>query len=191
MNPSKKSINPVDNGINQIILTLVVAIGILFSFFFVGKSSSDIKITTQINGDKTLEYKNTTRQFSILYPEDLSFKEYDEGGGTYTIVFEEKTDSTSSPQAADKGFQIFFTPYSEPQVSPERFLLDVPSGVRKDVLNLEVDGVLGTSFSSTNASLGETWEVWFIHEGFLYEVTTLKPLEPLLNEVIQTWKFTR
>jgi len=175
--------NPVDNGINQIILTLVVAIGILFSFFFVGKSSSDIKITTQINGDKTLEYKNTTRQFSILYPEDLSFKEYDEGGGTYTIVFED--------EAGEKGFQIFFTPYSEPQVSPERFLLDVPSGVRKDVLNLEVDGVLGTSFSSTNASLGETWEVWFIHDGYLFELTTLKPLENLLDEIVQTWKFTR
>src|SRR3989344_7282985 len=120
MNPSKKSINPVDNGINQIILTLVVAIGILFSFFFVGKSSSDIKITTQINGDKTLEYKNTTRQFSILYPEDLSFKEYDEGGGTYTIVFED--------EAGEKGLQIFFTPYSGDTITKSRMLKDIPSG---------------------------------------------------------------
>lgn len=43
--------------------------------------------------------------------------------------------------------------------------------------------------ASKDAVLGDTREVWFIRNGYLYEVTTLKPLEGWLQDIVQTWKF--
>ena len=114
------------------------------------------------------EYRNAAYHYSIFYPEELTVGENDEGGGAMTITFQNEKEV--------RGFQIFIVPYAEPQVSEARFKQDIPSGVRTDFSNITVDGVVGASFNSTNAMLGETREVWFIRDGFLYEVTTLKSL---------------
>ena len=37
--------------------------------------------------------------------------------------------------------------------------------------------------------IGHTREVWFIHNGFLYEVTTYKEIDEWLGSIMQTWKF--
>ena len=127
------------------------------------------------------EYYSARYRFSLFYPEKLEVKEYDEGGGASTITFQNV--------AAAQGFQIFVVPYREPQVTEERFHTDVPSGVRKSVQNITIDGAAGASFYSTNLSLGETAEAWFVHGGYLYEVTTLKPFEDGLKHVLETWAF--
>lgn len=44
-------------------------------------------------------------------------------------------------------------------------------------------------FFSKNIALGDTREVWFIKNGYLYEVTTLKSLDAWLTQILQTWKF--
>ena len=128
----------------------------------------------------TKEYKNARYGFSFLYPSDLSVATFPEGGGA-TITFQNVEKA--------EGFQIFITPYSEPQVSEKRFRQDVPSGVRKSLTNISVDGATGAAFYSTNAELGATREVWFVRGGFLYELTTLKPLDRWLGTIVKTWKF--
>ena len=127
------------------------------------------------------EYKSTAYGFSLLYPQYLSAAEQAEGGGAATITFQniEKV----------QGFQIFIVPYNELQVSEERFKQDIPSGVRQALTNFAVDGVSGAAFYSTNIELGDTYEVWFVRDGFLYEATTLKPLDDWFKEIMQTWKF--
>jgi hypothetical protein len=37
--------------------------------------------------------------------------------------------------------------------------------------------------------MGQTYEIWFIKSGFLYEVSTYKELKPGLNEILSTWRF--
>ena len=37
--------------------------------------------------------------------------------------------------------------------------------------------------------MGDAREVWFIKNGFLYEVTTYKELDAWLASIMQTWKF--
>ena len=127
------------------------------------------------------EYYSARYRFSLFYPEKLEVKEYDEGGGASTITFQNV--------AAAQGFQIFVVPYREPQVTEERFHTDVPSGVRKSVQNITIDGAAGASFYSTNLALGDTAEMWFIHGGYLFEVTTPKPLAGGLADIMQTWEF--
>ena len=144
-------------------------------------ASPNSAVTTRTAPPGTKEFRNDVYHFSFFYPDSLSVHTYDEGGGAITITFQNVEDA--------QGFQIFVVPYRGSSISEAQFRKDVPSGVRNDVLNIMIDGALGASFYGENALLGETAEVWFIHGGYLYEITTLKPLAPWLSDIIQTWKF--
>lgn len=173
---------------------VVFAILVVVTFYFsAGKniktsSSADNNATTTAQSAQARfvpygwrEYRSTAYRFSLLYPAQLAVKEYIEGGNALTITFQDLKKS--------EGFQIFITPYAEAQISDERFKKDVPSGVRVGLTDTTIDGATGAAFYSENATLGETKEVWFIHDGFLFEVTTPKPLEGRLNEILRTWQF--
>jgi len=127
------------------------------------------------------EYRNTTYGFSLFYPSDLSVNVNDDGDGATTVVFQDTK--------TVRGFQLFIVPYSGTQVTEQRFEEDEPSGVRNDVTTGLINGTPAAAFYSTDPRLGDTYEVWFIHGGYLYEATTLKPLEPWFQSVMQTWKF--
>ena len=131
--------------------------------------------------DGRREYRNTAYHFSLLYPETLEVKEYIEGGNALTVTFQDTK--------RGEGFQIFITPYAEQQISDERFKKDVPSGVRTALTDITVDGATGAAFYSESAVLGETREVWFIHNGRLFEVTSPRPLNAWLASIVQTWEF--
>ena len=88
-----------------------------------------------------------------------------------------------------EAFQVYVTPYADKQVTSQQFTLDEPSGVKKDAKDVMIGGVRGTMFFSTNTSLGNTREVWFIKNGFLYEVTTYQELDAWLSQIMTTWKF--
>jgi hypothetical protein len=127
------------------------------------------------------EYRNEKYRFSLWYPEKMEVT-YLERSGAGTVAMQDVN--------AGRGFQIFAVPYNDKRISEERFRMDDPSGVRTDVTKTTVAGVEAVAFYSKDARLGDTFEVWFIHEGVLYEVSTLKSLEQWLSEVIlATWKF--
>ena len=179
--------------------TLVIGVMLGVGFFVLSRKSEN-KVPSQVNSSETKitaltvekeeqeiipagykKYQSAKYGFSILYPEILAQKEIDEGGNASTITFQNP--------AEGKGFQIFVVPYGASQVTEAQFKKDAPSGVREGLQNIVIDGATGASFYSKNSALGETAELWFIHGGYLYEVTTLKPLAPWLSEIMQTWKF--
>jgi hypothetical protein len=127
------------------------------------------------------EYRNAEYHFSILHPEGLRINERAEGGRATTITFQNVEKGT--------GFQIFITPYEGTQVSEDRFKQDIPSGVREKLEAVTIAGASGAAFYSEDAALGATREVWFVKDGLLYEVTTVKQLEKQLAEVLLTWDF--
>lgn len=127
------------------------------------------------------EYRNAQYRFSIFIPESMSASTTDEGQGATTFIFEDL--------AAETGFQIFVVPYLDEEVSEERFRSDIPSGVRRGMQDITIDGAIGASFFSEHAALGETAEIWFVQNGYLYEVTTLKPLAQWLSGVMNSWEF--
>jgi len=128
-----------------------------------------------------IEYRNEHYRFALFYPDDLKAKEFDEGKGTMTVTFQDI--------ATAQGFQIFIVPYSAPQVSEARFKQDEPSGVRQGSRSVTIDGARGVSFYSTNVALGDTAEIWFIQGGYLFEVTSLKPLAGWLSNILSSWQF--
>jgi hypothetical protein len=60
---------------------------------------------------------------------------------------------------------------------------------QKDPVDTSLDGSRGVAFHGFDAKIGQTYEVWFIRDHFLYEITTYKELEPWLNEIVSTWRF--
>ena len=127
------------------------------------------------------EYRNTQYRFSFFYPDDLTQSSYDEGGGATTVVFQNPGEAL--------GFQIFIVPYTNAQITTQRFQEDEPSGVRDSVSATAIDGVQAVSFYGSSPSLGDTAEIWFIHNGYLFEVTTLKTSASWLSSIMATWQF--
>lgn len=128
------------------------------------------------------EFKSDAYKFSLLYPEELHVVLRDEGKGASTIIFQ-------NLQKKEEGFQIFVVPYAEPQISDARFKKDIPSGVRTDLRAVMIGGESGAAFYSYDASLGDTAEVWLLHRGYLFEVTTLRPLGGWVSTILQHWEF--
>lgn len=127
------------------------------------------------------EFRSDLYDFSVLYPQDLQVKITNEGGGASTIAIE--NDKTA------RGFQIFVVPFSGSQITDARFKLDEPSGVRDSLKNVSIDGATGASFFGKTDALGDTAEVWFVRNGYLYEVTALKIDAGWLSGIMNTWKF--
>ena len=139
-------------------------------------------ISSDILPDNTLEYRNTLHDFSLFYPDDLKVKEYDEGGSVQTVVIEDAR--------GEKGFQIFIVPYSSQKITKERFKMDMPSGVMEEPTNIVIDSnIPATMFFGSNAILGKTREVWFVKDGYLYEITALAELDGWLADILVTLHF--
>ncbi|MDE2021954.1 MAG: hypothetical protein KGI71_03535, partial [Patescibacteria group bacterium] len=144
-------------------------------------SGTSSPVSAPSTGTIRIRYVNTHYGFSLSYPKDLKVSEFDEGDDARTITFQNT--------AEVRGFQIFIVPYQGEQVSAARFRSDEPSGVMEQPANILVGGTKATMFFSTDATLGEIIEVWFIKNGYLFEITAPKPLGTWLARSIQTWEF--
>lgn len=136
---------------------------------------------TQPPATHTETYNNEKYRFSYRHTPQAKISTYDEGGGAMLLVHEnfEKV----------RGFQVFIVPYDEPTISEERFLADVPSGIRKEVENTTLDGVPAVTFVSHDPHIGETREIWIIYNGYLYEITTFRAVAEWFAPIIQSWDF--
>lgn len=126
-------------------------------------------------------YENKTFHFSLVYPQELLVEEDTEMWGALTVTFQDP--------ATNDGFEIYVTPYAQTRVTQERFTQDEPSGTLVQPTDVIIDNVRATMFFGSNSYMGDTREVWFIKDGFLYEVATYKELDSWLSQIMQTWKF--
>ena len=172
------------------IIVGVVILALLGYFLFPAKNLSlpavdDSLIVTEPRtisvSDTSRLYKNLLFHFSLIYPKDLQVKDYDDGTSASTITFEDPT--------GKQGFQIFIVPYAEDQITPQQFKKDVPSGVMKESTDIIIGGIRATMFYSQDVLMNETREVWFIKNGFLYEITADVSLDSWLAQILSTWRF--
>jgi hypothetical protein len=128
------------------------------------------------------EYRNEFYRFQMFYPDDMEVQLVKEAAtGSATLIFQNKEYT--------EAFQIFVIPYGDTTFPEYRFKSDLTSDVLTDKTHITVDGEDATAFHSKDESMGDTREVWFIGRGFLYEVTTYKPLDSWLAEIMKTWRF--
>ena len=132
--------------------------------------------------DDELLYTHPTKDFSLQFPKELAVAVYPEGEASETIVFQKPGEQT--------GFQIFITPYAGNEITEERLALDVRSGVIEKPTEVVIGGgQRALIFWSEDPSVGRLREVWFIHDGFLYEVTAYAEFDDWLAGILDTWQF--
>ena len=172
-----------------IVACLAGALALGFGYYFLGGSAAPeiqgggarAEAPARIPPAGYAEYYSTQYRFSLFYPESLSVEEYDESGGAATLTLQNAAEAW--------GLQIFVVPYNEPLITEERFRADVPSGVRENVEDTTLDGVRAVTFNSLDERLGETREIWAIHNGYLFEITTFRGVGNWFAPIIQSWRF--
>ena len=143
---------------------------------------SRLKTFTEKLPTEGILYRSEQYGFSFRYPRGLVYKEFDEGGGAQIIVFQAPGDITT-------GFQIYITPYTEDTITGERILYDA-SGVISDLMeeNIREDFLVATFFSEAPL-LGKTREIWWLHNGYLFELTTYASLDEWIRDIVKTVEF--
>lgn len=142
-------------------------------------------------GDLSETYTNYTLGFSVAMPKDFASTEIPGEGGVSTVLLQNK---------AGDGIQIVVTPLGETlmELTPDRIRADIPDLQMSDIEVLRVEGpsaagqvsYTGVAFRSDNEAFGgDSREVWFPFNGYLYQISTYARLDPLLKAMFATWKF--
>src|SRR3989338_4565477 len=132
----------------------------------------------------TETYTSPDYGFSFKYPKGFNATELDDDSG-HTVLVQNAEEKS--------GFQVYITPFDEADpLTAARILEDLPASEvidPKDVLIGEGKAINAVIFLSTNPSFGRTREVWFIREGFLYQVTTYEGQDDFIGPILETLRF--
>jgi len=177
-----------------IIIILIFALG----FFALIKKSNifkSVKIDpsawNELNADPTSEgdlapdklYENYDIDFGFLYPKNFEINEIDEDVG-FTVL--------AQNPGKREGFQIFIIPFDEPgPITSERVKKDLPD----EKIENPQTALIGPDkkiealiFFSEKEGIGKTREVWFVQNGYLFQVTTYADLDNFIASVMGTWR---
>lgn len=126
-------------------------------------------------------YENPTYGFSISLPPGYAAYDFSQYG-TETVIIE---------SSDNKGIQLEISPWDEPPdaLTPSRITEDTGLHV-SGAEPLRLQGAEGYSFQTdSDAFNGASADAWFIHDGYVYQLSTYAMDEPLLRAILSTWKF--
>lgn len=130
------------------------------------------------SADTSQLYQSDT--FTIKLPDGFKGMSFPREDGQAVLVFENADGS--------KGFQVFTQAYAGP-LTADALQEEIPDLFIIGPENITVDAEPALAFYSQDPDIGETFEVWFVHEGLLYQVMTYRPLDSWLRDVLASWKF--
>jgi len=149
---------------------------------FAGFASS-----TEVRGDAeplalSETYTHPVLGFSFRYPAGLR---------VVSFSHDEQSDVVLAEGIGRTGFQVFTLPFDEAgPITHERIRRDLRHVVMHDEAVMQVGGVQAAAFTlPDDPDLGRAYEVWFAHEGTLYQVAAYAEFAPILNEILRTWRF--
>lgn len=135
-------------------------------------------------------YENGKYSFSFGYPKELNISEFAEGGGADVILVQPSAPDQRTDQRQISGFQILISPFDEPgPITKKRILKDIPDMAIADDKIISVGGESALSFKSKDESGSETLEIWFVHGGYLYQITSLPDFEKEMLKILETWNW--
>ena len=130
-----------------------------------------------------ISYKNENYGFTFEHPKSVAISEIAEDTGT--IIFAQGTSEETS-------FQIFITPWDETLtvMTAERIHHDLPKATIENPQEIVIDsGTHALMFEGQAEGVGQTREVWVIHSGSLYQITTPLVFDNELGKIMHTWRF--
>lgn len=172
------------------ILIIIFVLGIIIGHYLVPTSSTPLSESSVLRTGvvETAEkmqvrYRDHEHLFSFMYPEEFLVSEFTETGNAKTLVFE--------VPGTEQAFQIFIAPFTGSTITKSDIIRQIPSGVIEDLKEVIIgDGIRALVFWSDVPILGKSREVWFIKNGYLYEVTTYAALDELMANILSTVRFS-
>lgn len=176
------------------VLVLVIAGGVWFMTAGGGQTEDAETTSDRTWGDtaaasenldvqSTSTYSHPQRNFSFVYPDTLQVGRFEQANSETIVV-----------QNPDKqvGFQISIRPVDENiRMTKQRIKQDLPelqiSNAQPVQLGKESRGL--AFFSDNKAFGGNSREVWFTYNNYLYQISTYARLDPLLKRVLNSWSF--
>jgi hypothetical protein len=140
------------------------------------------ELTAELGAAKN--YKDTESKTAFTYPNKLKITETPIEGveGGKTILAE--------TGEAKKGFEMVVLPFDEAgPLTKERILQDIPDKVINNEKNVTVGkNIPALAFDSEDESIGPTYEIWFVSNGFIYQARTYPDFGVSMGEILKTFK---
>lgn len=132
-------------------------------------------------GSELETYRDASGRFSFAYPPAYSVGAFDTGE-QHTVLLQNNEQGV--------GLQILASPFDEDIVLTEaRIRQDLPGLDMRNVRRVRVDGIPALLFASSGSDFGQSIELWFVHRGFLYQLTTYAHLASLMDRVANSLQF--
>jgi len=135
-------------------------------------------------------FTHPTLGFTFSYPKEYKVGGFVEDAATQTILVQPKDESAAGlPDNA--GFQIYINPFDEDiELDPARILQDIPDLKIAAPQKVALDGVNGVAFISDNPAFGgKSREIWIVHGGYIYQISSYLEFSPWLEQIVGTWKW--
>ena len=130
-------------------------------------------------------YTNEQYQFSMRVPAGFAVREIPGEKGVPDVVVIQNEQG--------EGVQILISPFGEDvrDLSKERIRAAIPQLVIQAESVMQIGAThTGLLFTSNSEAFdGASREGWFVFKGNLYQLSTYARLNPLLLEILGTWKF--
>jgi hypothetical protein len=186
-------------GLIIVIMVIVIAASFLMRYS-VGEPSFRQSLDGQANNSQTnnstsgnslpagqtSSLTHRSPDFSLSYPDNLGTSSIKESDGSETIVFNDSNQR-------HVGFQIYISSYKDTAPINREFVATAFPllKIENPVEIIFGDNVHGLVFTSNDLSIGKTRELWFAHNGYLYQVTTYAALDSWLAEIFKSWIFAK
>lgn len=173
----------------QVVLVLVISAVLLLVYgvyHYAKKNGGTNTSSSSGQTEGTLPYLHGDNSFSFRFPDDLKFTNSAEdvnGETQETVIF------TSNDN--NRGFQIFIAPFdSKSDFSIEDVKGSNPELEISDSKNLAIGGEKAISFiSKIKGSNFDTLEIWFTHQGKIYQISTYPNFKGELLDILPSWKW--
>lgn len=136
----------------------------------------------------TALYLHSDTSFEFTFPSDLKFSNLvggEDQATTETVLF--------SSLEKNKGFQIFIAPYSSTApLTIESIAANNKTMQIFDPGQVTINGEPGVIFlAGEKGSTATTREVWFTHQGKIYQISTYPDFEKTVLMILPTWKWLK
>ena len=178
-----------------ILVVLGILAGIVVLWSTLRKSSSDEQEPFLLSDSETLSdwegYAHPELPFAFAYPKDFTLSTFTDGGAEIILLKGKEPE-----KEAQIVIRAFDEPFDPAQGKPgpltvERIQRDIPEMMIEEPQNVLIGSaqVPALLFWSEGGSAGRTREVWFILEGFLYQITASAEMDETLAKMMETWRF--
>jgi|GEM_PF-3632370 len=174
----------------SLIALVLVGTGVFAYRVYMINKSDTTNVANQSNGSNQTNQSKSIEPLSYTHP-DLGFTISYPGNYAISKNMADDQGETILLQNNGKGAQIYISDFSGSEFNSaivRRELAQEKLNNLKDIV-MPAGNFNAVSFSGKDPALGEVWDVWFVKNGKLYQITSQSGQDQLLKSLVESFKF--